>query len=70
VAIPTAKEMTKKDYFKIAECLRNYKAKQKEMENSGDGFDEMVYLIDEFSYMLKEDNQLFNEVEFKEVITK
>lgn len=60
--------MTKKDYEKIARCLHNYYKKWEEMQNSADGFDEVQYLIDEFCYMLEEENPKFQEKKFRQAV--
>ena len=64
------KTMTKKDYEKIAGCLRNfYKKWEQVLETQPqDGFDDVQFLIDEFCYMLEEDNEKFDEKRFRRLI--
>ena len=59
--------MTREDYIKIAECIKNFKNKVKEQENTGNDFNEIQYLIDEFAYMLEQYSN-FNETKFRDYI--
>ena len=56
--------MTKNDYKKIAQCLKNFKEAQ---VKNNDNFIPLEFLIDEFAYILKK-NKNFNEKEFKQSI--
>lgn len=60
--------MTKKDYIKIGTALKNYIEKNKEMENSPDGWNENMYLLDEICYQFEMDNSKFNEIKFRQFV--
>ena len=58
--------MTKNDYKKIAQCLKNFKEAQ--VENiKNDNYIPLEFLIDEFAYIL-EKNKNFDEKEFRQFI--
>ena len=58
--------MTKNDYKKIAQCLKNFKEAQvKNIKN--DNYIPLEFLIDEFAYIL-EKNKNFDEKEFRQFI--
>jgi len=55
--------MTKKDYIKIADILKQFK----EAKDNGVR-DEVLFLVDEFSYWLEDNNPNFNEKKFREAV--
>ena len=65
ILIYNLKNMTKNDYKKIAQCLKNFKEYSIGKRITNEGI--LAFFIDEFSYML-EKNKNFNEKEFRQFI--
>ena len=59
--------LTKKDYIKIANIIKNFKYREEEHNLP---FNPIKFLIDEFCYWLEDDNPNFNEVKFRNYINK
>lgn len=56
--------MTKKDYILIAEVLKNYRIRKEQGLIDND----LIYLIQEFSYQLEKQNKKFDILKFAEYI--
>lgn len=55
--------MTKKQFEKIAKILNEFNKR-----NETEGFNPTQFLLDEFCYILEEENKLFNEVKFRQAV--
>ena len=60
--------ITKKHIEKIADIIKKTRERVIESETQGWAFDEIQFLIDEFAYLLEDENSQFNETKFRQFI--
>ena len=60
--------MTRKDYIKIAKAIKTWKSERLLSNNNDSNFNEVDYLVNEFIFVLSQDNPKFNRTKFREYI--